>query len=86
MPSNRYSFVRGRPPLMRGNGAAGGGGTRHARHEARQGDEAPAVERQIDDLAVVDDVAEPCVSLREAAARQRSTVSASVTAPTASCS
>ena len=27
MPSNRYSLVRGRPPLMRGNGAAGGGGT-----------------------------------------------------------
>ena len=27
MPSNRYSFVRGRPPLMRGSGAAGGGGT-----------------------------------------------------------
>ena len=27
MPSNRYSFVRGRPPLMRGSGAAGGGGS-----------------------------------------------------------
>src|SRR6266850_2411921 len=27
MPSNRYSFVRGRPPLMRGSGAEGGGGS-----------------------------------------------------------
>ena len=27
MPSNRYSLVRGRPPLMRGSGAAGGGGS-----------------------------------------------------------
>ena len=26
MPSNRYSLVRGRPPLIRGSGAVGGGG------------------------------------------------------------
>ena len=30
---------------------------RHARHEAREGDEAPAVEREIDDPAVIDDMA-----------------------------
>ena len=40
---------------------------RHARHQARQRDEAPAVERQVDDSAVVDDVAES----RGLAAQQR---------------
>ena len=40
---------------------------RHAGRQARERDEAPAVERQVDDLPVVDDVAEP----RGFAAQQR---------------
>ena len=32
---------------------------RHAGHQTREGDEAPAVERQVDDLSVVDDLAKP---------------------------
>ena len=58
MPSNRYSLVRGRPPLMRGSGEPRRQHG-HAGHEAGEGDEAAAVQRQIDDLALVDDVAEP---------------------------
>ena len=42
---------------MRGSGDPGG--ESHAGREARQRDEAPAVERQVDDLPVVDDVPEP---------------------------
>ena len=59
MPSNRYSLVRGRPPLMRGSGAAGGGGSATPGARLGERDEAAAVERQVDDLPVVDDVAEP---------------------------
>ena len=59
MPSNRYSLVRGRPPLMRGSGDAGGGGS------ATPGTRPASVMKlrpfsgSSDDLAVVDDLAEP---------------------------
>ena len=56
MPSKRYSLVRGRPPLMRGSGDAGR--QRDAGSQAGQRDEAAAVERQVDDLLVVDDLAQ----------------------------
>ena len=56
MPSKRYSFVRGRPPLMRGSSELGGSATPGS--ERRQRDEAAAVERQLDDLLVVDDLPE----------------------------
>ena len=62
MPSNRYSFVRGRPPLMRGNGAAGGGGSATPGTKRGQRDEAATVERQIDDLPVVHDLTKDAVS------------------------
>jgi hypothetical protein len=56
MPSNRYSFVRGRPPLIRGQRRAGRHGD--AGNERCQGDEAAAVQRQPSDLLFRDDLPE----------------------------
>ena len=56
MPSNRYSLVRGRPPLMRGSCELGGSATPGASDGER--DEAPAVQRQLHHLLVIDDGAE----------------------------
>ena len=49
--------MRGRPPLMRGSDDPGGSAT--PGRKTGQRDEAAAVQRQLDDLAVVDDLPEP---------------------------
>ena len=56
MPSKRYSFVRGRPPLMRGSCEFGGSATPGASDASVMN--VAAVQRQLHDLLVLDDVAE----------------------------
>ena len=67
MPSNRYSLVRGRPPLMRGSGAAGGGGSATPGTRLASEMKLRPLSGRSTTLPVVDDVAEP----RGLAAEQR---------------
>ena len=53
MPSKRYSFVRGLPPLMRGRTEFGGRAT--PRRDGGEHDEQATVQRQLHDLFVLDD-------------------------------
>ena len=76
MPSNRYSLVRGRPPLMRGSCEFGR--QRDARRERRERDEGAAVQRQLHDLLVLDDGAEAGASPRGAIGASAVTVTCSL--------
>jgi hypothetical protein len=81
MPSNRYSLVRGRPPLMRGKLRVRR--QRHAGASDGEHDERAAVQRQLDDLLLLDDGAEAGRSARRIGA-SAVTVTCSRTSPTRS--
>ena len=68
MPSNRYSLVRGRPPLMRGNCEFGGSATPGASGASVM--KLRPLSGSCDDLLVLDDLAEAARSRRAAAVRQ----------------
>jgi hypothetical protein len=58
MPSKRYSLVRGRPPLILGSGAAGGGTATPGARLASEMKLRP-FEGKIHHPAIVDDMAKP---------------------------